>query len=35
MINFWSGQNTATLKHHKTDELMWSLIIGTGRLLHE
>lgn len=35
MINFWSGQNTATLKHHKADELMKVLIKGAGRLLYE
>ncbi len=33
MINFWSGQNTATLKYHKADELMKDLITETNKLL--
>lgn len=33
MINFWSGQNTATLKYHKADELMQALITETSNLL--
>lgn len=26
LVNFWSGQNTSTLKHHKASELMQALI---------
>ncbi|MEN0083079.1 nitronate monooxygenase, partial [Flavobacterium lindanitolerans] len=33
MINFWSGQNTANLKHNKADELMKALITETNKLL--
>lgn len=32
MINFWSGQNTTNLKHHKADELMQALIRETTNL---
>jgi nitronate monooxygenase len=33
MVSFWSGQNTATLKHHKAGELMQALIKETSQLL--
>lgn len=33
MINFWSGQNTTALKHHRADELMQALITETSNLL--
>lgn len=33
MVSFWSGQNTAVLKHHKAHELMQELIVETGKLL--
>ena len=33
MISFWSGQNTASLKHHSAVELMRSLIDETSRIM--
>ncbi|MEN2401118.1 nitronate monooxygenase [Flavobacterium sp. MC2016-06] len=33
MINFWSGQNTSNLKHHRAVELMQELITETGKLI--
>lgn len=33
MINFWSGQNTANLKHTKSTELMAALIAETTEIL--
>jgi nitronate monooxygenase len=33
MINFWSGQNTVSLKHTRATELMQALIAETTRIL--
>lgn len=33
MISFWSGQNTASLKHHSAAELMQSLIDETSQIM--
>lgn len=33
LVNFWSGQNTSNLKHHKASELMQALIAETSALL--
>lgn len=33
MVNFWSGQNTASLKHHNAKELMQSLIEETSQIM--
>lgn len=33
LVNFWCGQNTVTLKHHKAAELMQDLVEETGKIL--
>lgn len=32
LVNFWSGQNTVTLKHTKASDLMQALITDTSNL---